>query len=113
MDIQEKFTATCSLRVIGALAIDVTRRRASVAGEELYLSEAEFGLLWTLASEPGRLFTHAELGEICFVGIMKIERCAERLARKLERRGVEGELRCEHGVGLALGTSANPLGAGR
>lgn len=96
---------------IGMLAIDIGRRGASVAGEELYLSEAEFTLLSALASEPGRLFTHAELGEVCFSGVARIERCAERLARKLELRGLKGQLRCEPGVGLALEGTTTQLGA--
>lgn len=98
---------------IAALEIDAERRSASVAGAELYLSEAEFSLLSTLAAEPGRLFSHAELGEVCFEGVLRIERCAERLARKLELRGMEGHLRCEQGVGLALETAAEPTGARR
>ena len=94
---------------LGALAIDADCRRASVSGSELYLSEAEFSLLSTLASEPGRLFTHAELGEVCFDGVLRIERCAERLARKFELRGMEGHLRCEPGVGLALEAGTAPV----
>lgn len=96
---------------VGALEIDEAQRSASVGGDELYLSEAEFGLLSALASEPGRVFTHAELGEICFVGVLKIERCAERLARKLELRGMEGQLRRVPGAGLALGAGAEAIGA--
>lgn len=96
---------------LAALEIDEARRSASVGGDELYLSEAEFGLLSALASEPGRVFTHAELGEICFVGVLKIERCAERLERKLELRGMEGQLRRVPGAGLALGAGAEAIGA--
>ena len=98
---------------LGALEIDEVRRSASVNGAELYLSEAEFGLFSALAAEPGRLFTHAELGEVCFEGVLRIERCAERVARKLELRGMEGRLRCEHGVGLVLEAAPAPNGAGR
>ncbi len=92
---------------LGALAIDLEARSASVEGAELYLSEAEFTLLAALATEPGRLFTPAELLEAHFSGmpgvsIARIERLAERLARKLELRGAEGLLRAEPGVGLVL-----------
>jgi DNA-binding response OmpR family regulator len=95
-------TLTSLPPIIGALAIDIGRRRATVAGEELYLGEAEFTLLSALASEPGRLFTHAELGEVSFSGVVRLERCAKRIARKLELRGAEGLLRGEPGVGLVL-----------
>jgi len=98
---------------LGALEIDEGRRSASVGGAELYLSKAEFGLLSALASEPGRVFSHAELGEICFVGVLKIERCAERLARKLELRGMEGQLRRVPGAGMALEVGAEVIGAQR
>lgn len=98
---------------VGVLAIDDARRSGSVGGAELYLSEAEFALLSALASEPGRVFTHAELGEICLVGVLKIERCAERLARKLELRGMEGQLRRVPGAGLALEAGAEAIGARR
>lgn len=112
MDTLEKINATFGPPAIRSLVIDASRQRARVGGEELYLSEAEFALLSTLAAEPGRLFTHAELGETCYVGILKNERCGERLARKLELRGMAGQLRCQPGVGLALETASSPLGAG-
>jgi DNA-binding response OmpR family regulator len=95
---------------LDGLAIDPERRRANVGAAELYLSEAEFSLLSVLISQPGRLFTHAELGEVCFEGVRRIERCAERLARKLELRGMEAHLRCEPGVGLALDVGAQATG---
>jgi len=98
---------------VGALEIDEVRRSASVGGSELYLSETEFALLSALVSEPGRVFTHAELGEICFVGVLKIERCAERLARKLELRGMGGQLHRVPGTGLALEAGAEAIGARR
>ena len=92
---------------LGALAIDAETHSASVMGAELYLSEVEFTLLSALATEPGRLFTHAELAEACFAGVpggsaAMIERHAQRLARKLELRGAERLLRGVPGVGLAI-----------
>jgi two-component system, OmpR family, response regulator BaeR len=106
---------------LGDLRIDSERRRASVAGAELYLSEAEFRLLAALAAEPGRFFSAEALMAEVFAGVPglsphTVERCAQRLARKLELRGVEGELRCEAGGGLRLkasGGEAAPLGAAR
>lgn len=99
-------TATATISpsdpALDALEIDTARRSASVAGEELYLSEPEFVLLSTIAAEPGRLFSHAELGEVSYAGVERIERCAERLARKLELRGLRGRLRRETGFGVAL-----------
>ena len=90
-------------------------------GAELYPSEVEFTLLSALATEPGRLFTHAEPAETYFPGApgvsaARIERHAQRLARKLELRGAEGLLRGVPDVGLAIeapGEEAGQRGAER
>jgi DNA-binding response OmpR family regulator len=46
---------------IGALEIDALSRRAWLHGEQVLLSNKEFSLLRTLASDPGRVFTREEL----------------------------------------------------
>jgi DNA-binding response OmpR family regulator len=46
---------------VGALELDAVARQAWVEGERLRLSGKEFSLLYTLASEPTRLFTRVEL----------------------------------------------------
>jgi two-component system alkaline phosphatase synthesis response regulator PhoP len=43
------------------LAIDPTRREARIAGQILALRTQEFDLLFTLASQPGRVFTREQL----------------------------------------------------
>lgn len=98
-----------------SLAIDAEARSASVGGGELYLNEAEFSLLSVLATEPGRLFTHAELLEAHFSGmpgasVARIERLAQRLERKLELRGAEGLLRREPGVGFLIESLGGEVG---
>jgi two-component system response regulator BaeR len=100
---------------LGSLAIDAEAGSARVEGGELYLSEAEFSLLSVLASEPGRLFTHAELLEVGFSGVpgcnvARIERVAERLGRKLCLRGAEGLLRHESGVGFRIESPGGDVG---
>jgi len=45
----------------GALALDLDRRRASLAGRPLSLTRREFDLLATLAAEPGRVFSREVL----------------------------------------------------
>ena len=45
----------------GALALDLDRRRASLAGRPLSLTRREFDLLATLAAEPGRVFSREAL----------------------------------------------------
>jgi DNA-binding response OmpR family regulator len=46
---------------VGALELDAVSRQAWVEGESLQLSSKEFSLLYTLAAEPTRLYTRAEL----------------------------------------------------
>jgi phosphate regulon transcriptional regulator PhoB len=43
------------------LRIDRTQHRLEVDGEEVHLTPTEFRLLWCLASQPGRVFSRAEL----------------------------------------------------
>ncbi len=53
-------SARGTLRV-GELTVDPLSRAVSLAGEPLQLSAKEFGLLYALASEPGRVFSKDEL----------------------------------------------------
>jgi two-component system alkaline phosphatase synthesis response regulator PhoP len=46
---------------LGDLIIDVTRREAYAAGRVLELRTQEFELLYTLANQPGRVFTREQL----------------------------------------------------
>jgi two-component system, OmpR family, response regulator ResD len=43
------------------LRIDRVQHRVEVDGEEVHLTPTEFRLLWCLASQPGRVFSRAEL----------------------------------------------------
>jgi two-component system response regulator ResD len=43
------------------LRVDRVRHRVEVEGEEVHLTPTEFRLLWCLASQPGRVFSRAEL----------------------------------------------------
>jgi len=46
---------------IGALIVDVARRRVQVSGRELHLTAREFDLLLQFARHPGRAYTRREL----------------------------------------------------
>ena len=46
---------------VGEIVVDPSRREVRVAGEPVRLANKEFSLLRTLASEPSRVFTKAEL----------------------------------------------------
>lgn len=48
---------------IGALAVDMVARRATMAGKPVTLTRSEFDLLAVLATNPGRVFTRSQLIE--------------------------------------------------
>ena len=47
--------------VVGALELDRLRREVTIAGRKADLTATEFDLLATLAAQPGRVFTRAQL----------------------------------------------------
>jgi DNA-binding response OmpR family regulator len=49
--------------VVGALELDRLRREVSVGGRRADLTATEFDLLATMAAQPGRVFTRAQLLE--------------------------------------------------
>jgi DNA-binding response OmpR family regulator len=51
---------------VGDLQIDHLRGRVTLAGARLALTPREYAVLATLASEPGRTFTKAELRLRCW-----------------------------------------------
>jgi two-component system phosphate regulon response regulator PhoB len=52
----EDYTFVCD-----GLRMDVHRHRAVSDGKDLHLTPTEFRLLWTLARQPGRVFTRQQL----------------------------------------------------
>jgi DNA-binding response OmpR family regulator len=55
-----------SVRSVGPLQIDFRARRVAVSGVSVALSPSEYSLLACLASDPGRVFTKAELCRRCW-----------------------------------------------
>ena len=77
---------------VGPLELDTLARRAWVGGEEVPLSNKEFGLLRALAGEPTRVFTREELlrtvwGFRSMGATRTLDSHAFRLRRKLNQRG--------------------------
>jgi DNA-binding response OmpR family regulator len=73
---------------IGALELDPLAREVRIDGELVALSQKEFGLLRTLASEPTRVFTREELlrgvwGFQSLVATRTLDSHASRLRKKL------------------------------
>ena len=104
----EARSASSERIAVGDLEIDVARRRVVAAGRAVDLTPTEFELLATLAREPGRVWTRAQLLDAVHgFSLETYERAVDghirNLRRKLEPDG-EGTryVRTVHGVGYAL-----------
>ncbi|MFN0147307.1 MAG: response regulator transcription factor [Dehalococcoidia bacterium] len=76
---------------VGEVTVDTRRRRAWRGGEELLLTPKEFHLLATLAADPGRVFSRAELADRAFgYDYEGLERTVDQHVSNL-RRKVEPE----------------------
>jgi two-component system alkaline phosphatase synthesis response regulator PhoP len=90
---------------VGDFELDVPRMRVSVAGRPVELTPTEFELLRTLASQPGRVFTRAQLLDaIHGYAVESYERAIDAHVKNV-RRKLEPEPRrpryllTVHGVG--------------
>ncbi|HXV52364.1 MAG TPA: response regulator transcription factor [Solirubrobacterales bacterium] len=91
---------------VGELVVDPSRREVRVAGEPVRLANKEFTLLRTLASEPSRVFTKAELlrdvwGFRSLGKTRTLDSHASRLRRKLDPEHGRYVINC-WGVGYRL-----------
>ncbi len=93
----------------GALIVDCDARAASIDGTPVALSRLEFDLLQTLAGDPRRTFTKAELTKTVWgydpaaAGISRtVESHAARLRQKLRAAGSEPLVQTVRGVGYRL-----------
>jgi DNA-binding response OmpR family regulator len=90
------------------LVIDATRRRATVDGAEIPFTPLEFEILYTLAREPGIVFSREQLmdrvwGYRDFAGGRVVDSHVARIRRKLEEDVDEPRfVRTVHGVGYAF-----------
>ncbi|HEX6655840.1 MAG TPA: response regulator transcription factor [Candidatus Limnocylindria bacterium] len=74
---------------VGELELDVARLRATVSGRVISLTATEFQLLLTMARQPGRVFTRAQLldaihGEALEAYERAIDAHVKNIRRKLE-----------------------------
>jgi len=89
----------------GGLTLDRSRYQAVMAGVEIALTPTEFELLFTLASQPGRIFSRPQLlNAVRGVTFESYERAIDSHIRNLRRKiePQEGEPRyiiTVHGVG--------------
>ena len=94
---------------VGSLTVDRDARTAQVDGRPVKLTRLEFDLLATLASEPRRTFTRAELTREVWgfdpqaAGPSRtVDSHAHRLRQKLEQAGAEPMVQTVRGVGWRL-----------
>lgn len=96
----------------GPIEIEPDRRIARVGARELHLRPKEFGLLATLAMEPGKVFTRQELldriwGEEIIVDERTVDVHVSWLRGKLVDAGVPGEtIRTVYGAGYRFAVPA-------
>ncbi|MGE5460170.1 MAG: response regulator [Solirubrobacterales bacterium] len=90
------------------LAVDASRHRVTVDGQEIALTPLEFEILLTLAREPGVVFTREQLmdrvwGYRDYAGGRVVDSHVARIRRKLSEDGNEPRfIRTVHGVGYAF-----------
>jgi len=71
----------------GDVEIDIPKRRVSVAGAEAELTSTEFDLLVTLARQPGRIYTRAQLLDaIHGVSFESYERSVDAHIKNIRRK---------------------------
>ena len=98
----------------GALRIEPDRRRAVVGERELQLRPKEFGLLVTLALEPGRVFGRQDLldaiwGEEIIVDERTVDVHISWLRGKLAEAGMEQDvIRTVYGAGYRFVSPVDP-----
>ena len=101
-----------SVIVRGPLRIEADRRVASVSGNELHLRPKEFGLLVTIAMEPGRVFGRQELldtvwGDDVVVDARTVDVHISWLRGKLTAAGMSDDtIRTVYGAGYRFNVAA-------
>ncbi|MGO9179136.1 MAG: response regulator transcription factor [Candidatus Limnocylindrales bacterium] len=72
---------------VGDLELDLPRRRTTVAGHRVELTPTEFEVLTTLAREPGRVFTRAQLLDAVHgVAFESYERAIDAHVKNIRRK---------------------------
>jgi DNA-binding response OmpR family regulator len=106
-------TADAAIEIIRVVDVDIdlARRRVSVAGRVVDLTPTEFELVTTMARQPGRVFTRAQLLDaIHGVAVESYERAIDAHVKNI-RRKLEPEPRrpryvlTVHGVGYRFAES--------
>ena len=100
--------------VLGELAIDYAERGVSVAGRPVQLTAIEYGLLFELSANAGRVLTHDDLLQRVWGldhsgGRGTVRSCVKRLRRKLgEDANNPSYIFAEPSVGYRMGKGETP-----
>ena len=71
----------------GLLTIDIPKRRVTVDGSEVALTASEFDILLTLARQPGRIYTRAQLLDaVRGVSFESYERAVDAHVKNIRRK---------------------------
>lgn len=106
--LRHRLAADSEQVVAGDVAIDLTARRVTRAGDEVHLTPREYGFLAELSRHPGRVVTHAHLlravwGPAHERDVEYLRVAARSLRRKLEDDPAAPALiRNEPGIGYRL-----------
>jgi len=72
---------------VGELSIDIPKRRVALAGDVIELTTTEFDLLLTMARQPGRIYTRAQLLDAMHgVSFESYERSIDAHIKNLRRK---------------------------
>ena len=108
----QRQTVTTGVLRVGELAVDLTNRNVTVAGQRISLTPTEFNLLVVMAQSPGRPFTRAQLMDlvydVAYTGYDRaIDSHVKNLRRKIEPDPHEPQyVLTVYGVGYKLGDTA-------
>lgn len=91
------------------VAIDVARRRVTIAGQEVGMQPREFDLLTYFVRHPGRVLSRERLLSSVwghdFVGVRTVDVHVRRIRAKLEAAGAPQLIHTTHGVGYSFGNA--------
>lgn len=95
---------------VGAISMDVAKRRVTRGDERVELSPREFEVLTVFMREPGRTFSRDEICERIWereheYDTRTVEIFVMRLRKKLDRPGTESVIGTVRGVGYVMQTS--------
>lgn len=110
---QTDTTATGNVRVVaGAMVLDPSEHRVSIAGCEVVVGPTEFKMLHFFMENPNKVFSRVQiLDKVWGVNACVEERTVDvqirRLRKSLESHGYDKAIKTVHGIGYCLSVSGD------